>query len=140
MQANNDPTIASLINLQEFEKVAKTQMSNIVAAGLTMGLISWYQNDLSDHVYKKVAVSMAGQFAGSTLVDMLYKSGKIEDPNGNVGKGIEVVAASGFYSLFALKGLQIPDYHSRKYQEAVVSSLGGIFGGQFLAEQLVVSK
>lgn len=136
-QQIDDASFASLINLQEFEKTGKSQLSNIISAGAAISALCWYNGDNQNDCFKKAAVMMAGQFVGSSLVNMLNKSGKIEDVDSNTAKFVEVIAASGFYSIVSLNGLKLPNYQSKQYQEAVISSVAGIFGGPFLDAQLM---
>ena len=131
-----DASFASLINLQELEQTGKNQLSNIIAAGVAISAISWYSGDNQNDSFKKASIMMAGQFAGSSLTSMLSKAGKIEDPNSNTAKLVEVLVASGFYSVVALKGLKLPNVQSKQYQEAILASVSGIFGGPFLDAQL----
>jgi hypothetical protein len=139
-QQIGDASFASLINLQEFEKTGKNQLSNIISAGAAISALCWYNGDNQNTIFKKAAVMMAGQFMGTSIVNMLNKSGKIEDANSNTAKVIEVLTASGFYSVVALKGLKLPNVQSKQYQEAIIASVSGVFGGPFLDTQLNTPK
>ena len=130
----------SLINLNEIQEVGKSQLPNIITASLAMGLMSYYGGDNQSQSLRKMATMAGGQLAGSVLVDMLHKSGKIDDPNGKVGMAIEALAAGGFYSVVALRGLRLPNVNNRQFQEAVAGSLTGAIAGPMLDKQLRASK
>ena len=63
----------------------------------------------------------------SALPDQLEQPAKL----------VEVLVASGFYSVVALKGLKLPNIQSKQYQEAILASVCGVLGGPFLDAQLV---
>lgn len=130
----------SMINLNEVQDVAKSQLPNIITASLAMGLMSYYGGDNQSRSLRKMATMAGGQLAGSVFVDMMHKSGKIDDPNGKVAMGIEALVAGSFYSVVALRGLRLPNVNNRQFQEAVGGSLAGSVLGPMLDKQLRASK
>lgn len=132
----NVQSFVSNVNIQEFKDVGKSQMSNIIMSGIGLALYSYYNNDNQQDMLKKIGIMMTGQLIGSSLTDMLHKSGKIDDVDGNVAKIVEVVTASGFYSIVALRGLKLPNVRSRQYQEAILGSVAGIYLGPFIQDQI----
>jgi hypothetical protein len=130
------PGFTSAINFQELKSNGKAQLSNIIAAGAAIGLMSWYSGDSQNETMMKAGTMAAAQFAGSSLVDILNKSGKIADPASNVSKLIEVAAAGSFYSVVALRGWRLPNANNKQFQEAIVGSVLGVMGGPYIDEQM----
>lgn len=124
------------LNFQEFENSGKAQLSNILAAGAAVGLMSWYSGDSQNESLMKAATMAAGQFAGSSLVDILSKNGKLADHSSNLAKSIEVAGSAGFYSVVALRGWRWPNVDNKQFQEAIIGSVVGVLGGPYIDNQL----
>jgi hypothetical protein len=131
--ANNTPfNMTDVLNPDEIESVGRNKLYNIIASGVAITALSYYMKDRQNDMLKKAGTMMAGQLFGATLVDILQRSGKIDDAESTVGKTIEALAAGGFYSVVAIQGLKLPNVSNKQFQEAVLGSVAGSIGGPTL--------
>ena len=124
--------LGDVLNSSEIQAVGRSKMYNIVASGVAITLLSYYMKDRQNDMIRKAGTMMAGQLFGATLVDVMQKSGKLDDSESPIGRGIEAVTAATFYSVVAIQGLKMPNINNRQYQEAILGSLGGSIGGPTL--------
>lgn len=124
--------LGEVLNSSEIQSVGRNKLYDIVASGVAITMLSYYMKDRQNDMMRKAGTMMAGQLFGATLVDVMQKSGKIDDSESPIGRGIEAVAASAFYSVVAIQGLKMPNINNRQYQEAILGSLGGSIGGPTL--------
>ena len=131
--ANNTPlNMTDVLNPAEIQSVGRSKLYNIIASGVAITALSYYMKDRQRDMLRKAGTMMAGQLFGATLVDVMQRSGKIDDAESPIGRAIEALAAGSFYSVVAIKGLKMPNIKNKQFQEAVLGSVAGSLGGPTL--------